>query len=265
MTTLLDSPAPSVVEALRGERRRRPLADRASSSGLRAQLEDGIFEVTAGHRPAAPIVIRTSSLRVAPLTTDLASSSLGRLRGVLLIELLRLASVGFQVESPFDDALDAWRCQSSSGAVADGLERLNRDEVARLATDVEAHWTTLRRALGTVPGPWLPRSALRVSQHLGGGDVVLADTVDLMLGSTNTDVASVTLLDVTTSPLGDGAERALRFHALVQTLRTGVVPLRSSAFSSATGELWVRDVDRELLQRGVRDVLEALGRLWRNP
>jgi hypothetical protein len=37
-----------------------------------------------------------------------------------------------------------------------------------------------------------------------------------------------------------------------------VVPLRTSIFSSATGELWTLDVDRELLMRGVDDVVETL-------
>jgi hypothetical protein len=68
----------------------------------------------------------------------------------------------------------------------------------------------------------------------------------------------VALLDVTTSTLDEGEERAMRYHALVQTLRTGVVPLRTSAFSTATGELWSCDVDGELLTRSVADLLEVL-------
>jgi hypothetical protein len=86
----------------------------------------------------------------------------------------------------------------------------------------------------------------------------LRDVVDLAVGSTHADVASVALVDVTTSPLGTSAERVMRFHALLETLRTSVVPLRTSIFSSATGELWTLDVDRELLMRGVDDVVETL-------
>jgi hypothetical protein len=58
--------------------------------------------------------------------------------------------------------------------------------------------------------------------------------------------------------LGEGAERVMRYHALIQTLRTSTVPLRTSIFSTATGELWSTDVDAELLSRAVDDVLEAL-------
>jgi hypothetical protein len=90
---------------------------------------------------------------------------------------------------------------------------------------------------------------------------VLRDVVDLMVGTTTGEVASVALLDVTTSPLGEGAERVMRYHALVQTLRTSIAPLRTSMFSTATGELWSTDVNDELLQRSVADVLRSLERL----
>ena len=91
--------------------------------------------------------------------------------------------------------------------------------------------------------------------------MVLRDVVDLMVGTTTGDVASVALLDVTTSPLGEGGERVMRYHALVQTLRTSTVPLRTSMFSTATGELWSLDVNDELLQRSVLDVLASLERM----
>jgi hypothetical protein len=93
---------------------------------------------------------------------------------------------------------------------------------------------------------------------LGGGNVQLNDVVDLVVGSTQSDHASVALVDVTTSPLGAGAERVMRYHALVQTLRACVVPLRTSMFSSATGELWSLDVDAELLMRAVGDLVDTL-------
>jgi hypothetical protein len=92
--------------------------------------------------------------------------------------------------------------------------------------------------------------------------VVLRDVVDLVIGNTTSDVASIALFDVTTSPLGEGAERTMRYHALVQTLRTSTMPLRSCTFSTATGELWVRDVDYSLLARSVDEVLTCVRDLW---
>jgi hypothetical protein len=94
-----------------------------------------------------------------------------------------------------------------------------------LATDVDRplrdHDAIARAALQR----WMPRTSLRAYQRLAGGNVVLRDVVDLMVGTTASVEASVVLLDVTTSPLGESAERVMRYHALVQTLRTSVAPL----------------------------------------
>jgi len=44
----------------------------------------------------------------------------------------------------------------------------------------------------------------------------------------------------------------------VHTLRTGVVPLRTALFSTATGELWTRDVTVEMLDVAVADIVEFI-------
>jgi hypothetical protein len=106
---------------------------------------------------------------------------------------------------------------------------------------------------------------VRAVQQLSGGAVVLRDVIDLMVGTTVGDVASVALFDVTTSPLSESSERTMRYHALVQTLRTGIVPLRTTTFSTATGEMWSLDVDSELLMRSAREVLATLEREWTAP
>jgi hypothetical protein len=262
MTTMLDTSPLSVVEALRGDRSKRPLIDIASAGGLRSLLEDGIFEVIGAPRLEAPIVIRTSSLTRHFATTDLALSTPGRIRGVLIGQLLRLLSVGMSIDHAFDDALAAWRGDVGANQLLEHFEALDDDERARLATDVDAHCVTLTRALGDIPGRWTPRSNVRAIQRLAGGNVVLRDVVDLMIGTSTSDVASIALFDVTTSPLGEGAERSMRYHALMQTLRTSVMPLRTCTFSSATGEIWIRDVDYELLSRSVEDVLACVRDQW---
>jgi hypothetical protein len=261
MTTLLDSSPISVVEALRGDRSKRPLIDIASAGGLRSLLEDGIFDIIGAVRLDAPIIVRATSLhqRFAP---DLAHSTPGRIRGVLIGQLLRLLSVGMSIDHAFDDAVAAWRGEVSTNELIQHLDALDSDERARLATDLEAHCVTLTRALGEIPAGWMPRSAVRATQRLAGGNVVLRDVVDLMIGTSTSEVASIALFDVTTSPLGEGAERSMRYHALMQTLRTSVMPLRTCTFSSATGEIWIRDVDYELLARSVDDVLASVREQW---
>ena len=251
---------PTIVEALRGERLERPIADLARAAGLRALLEDGIYDILGPTSPAAPIVIRSSSLRQAPATADLSMSPLSRLRGVLVNQVLRLASVGVTLEHPFAEVVSAWRLDAR-GELLESFDRLDDEDRARLDADLTAHAVTLRRALGEVPSGWMPRSAVRMSQRLAGGHVLLHDLIDLMVGTTSS-VASVALLDVSTSPLGEGSERALRYHALVQTLRASVAPLRVSTFSSATGDLLTYDVDDDMLNRAANDVLGAVRNLW---
>jgi hypothetical protein len=262
MTTMLDSSPVSVVEALRGDRSKRPLIDIASAGGLRSLLEDGIFAIVGALKLDAPIVVRATSLRQPFATTDLTHSTPGRLRGVLIGQLLRLLSVGMTIDHAFDDAVAAWRGDVGTNDLIQRLDALDGDERARLATDLEAHCVTLTRALGEIPASWMPRSAVRSIQRLAGGNVVLRDVVDLMIGTSTSEVASIALFDVTTSPLGEGAERSMHYHALMQTLRTSVMPLRTCTFSSATGEMWMRDVDYELLARSVEDVLASVRDQW---
>lgn len=264
MTTLTPSSPLRVVDALRGDPLTRPRADTSSAAGLRAHLDDGIYDIIGHEVPSTPLIVRASSLRQPPRTTGLAASPLGRIRGVLISQLLRLLCVGADIEHAFDDAVSAWRGEAGTNDLLEHLDRLDHDEWARLATDVTAHAVTLSRALGDVRGRWMPRSVVRATQRLAGGHVVLRDVIDLMVGTTNGDVASVALFDVTTAPLGPGAERTMRYHALVATLRTGVVPLRTSTFSTATGDLWTTDVDHDMLRRSGDEVLAILNDLWKH-
>ena len=261
MTTTTAHSPHSVVEALRGERAARPRIDTTSAAGLRGELEDGLFQVLGTITKSEPIIVRASSLRQTHYTTDLALSRTGLLRGVLVGQLLRLMSVGVVVEHAFDDAVDTLRGEGRSLDLLEHLGQLDNEERARLATDVTAHAVTLSRSLGDVPRHWSPRTAVPATQRLGGGRVVLRDVVDLVIGSSGGDVASIVLFDLTTSPLGEGAERVLRYHALVHTLKTSIVPWRAAMFSTATGELWTRDVDFELLMHSVHEVLSVVGEL----
>lgn len=197
-------------------------------------------------------------MRRADASREISDSSLSRARGVAISTLFRLLVAQVHVQNPLDDALCAWRGERPHDELLSAVEHLDADQAARLRADVDAHFATLDRGLGPIPSNWWPRTSQRARQILGGGNVQLNDVVDLVVGSTHSDRASVALVDVTTSPLGAGAERVMRYHALVQTLRAGVVPLRTSMFSSATGELWSLDVDAELLMRAVGDLVDTL-------
>lgn len=263
MTSLLEDAPLTVMDVLRGERDTRPLANNVAAAGLRATLEDGIFDVLGPSTLDEPITLRASSLTVHSNPFDQSLSTLAQVRGILVNQALRLMSIGMALEHPYDEALGAWRGDVGDSALTLFVDQLDEDDRARLATDVTAHCVTLKRSLGPLSTRWLPRTSLRAYQRLAGGNVVLRDVIDLMVGTTSSNLASVALLDVTTSSLSEGSERIMRYHALVQTLRTSVAPLRTSMFSTATGELWSLNVDDELLARSATDVLEALRRAVR--
>ena len=263
--TMLFERAPELIsEVLRGDRSRRPRRDDVSAAGLRAALEDHVFAVFAGERRDAPVVITAASLGAAGHTLALPDSPVARARGILVATAFRLLVAQVHLADPYADALTAWRAERPRHEVLDALTHLDDDQRARLRADVTAHVTTLRGAMGVFPSAWRPRTSQRARQLLGGTSVCLRDVIDLVVGSTQLAVANVALVDITTSPLGPGAERVMRYHALMQTLRTSVVPLRTSIFSSATGELWSADVDHELLMRAVEDVARVLDR-WAAP
>ncbi len=241
-----------VLEALRGDPEERPAVDLAAAAGLRARLETaarGAARVTPGLRVGAG-GLRTRRTATAPLAAAL--------RGLLVASALRLLAVGARPQSP-GTLLTAWRAAEGDSALALASDQLGAEERARLESDVAAHVATLRARLGSVPPTWAPRTAVRAHQRLAGGGVVLRDVVDLMVGTTLGPSAAVSLLDVTTAPLGEDDERVARYHALVQTLRTATVPLRSAVLSTATGELWCLEVDAATLERAVDELVAVLG------
>ncbi|MGC2485661.1 MAG: hypothetical protein WA359_05415 [Acidimicrobiales bacterium] len=254
MTSLLDDSPSCVMDVLRGERSTRPLPDTSTAAQLRGALEESLTVLLGVDPRDEPITVRASSLRQVGTTSE-GLSPHGPVRGILVNQALRLLCAGVAIDDVYGDTLVAWRAEVGENYLTGYIDQLEHDDVARLRADVEAHWVTLKRSLGSLSNWWLPRTSLRAYQRLASGNVILRDMVDLMMGTTTSDLASVVILDVTTSPLDEGAERVMRYHALVQTLRTGTVPLRTSMFSTGTGELWSVDVDHELLARSVADVL----------
>ena len=253
---------PLVAEILQGDRRRRPAADRSVAAGLRAELEDRIFELHRRGPRGGVLRIRTRDLRTESHLPEMNSAPTALLRGVLVSQLLRLVVVGQRIDSIFDDALDAWRATAPDSSLLETFGRLEPSDRARLATDVTAHAVTLIERLGPIPAKWRPRTAVAIAQHLANGRVVIRDVVDLVVGSTSAPTASVALFDLTTSPFGPSHERVLRYHALVETLRSNVAPLRVVSLSSATSEVWNVEVDHPLLRRALDELSSTMADRW---
>jgi len=256
MTTTATPSTVTLIDSLRDARRTVSPEVALDSAGIRATLADGIYSILGEARPTTPYVIRPSSFR-----RDVVASSytpFGRMRGALITQLMRLIAIDFPINDLFADAVTAWRASEGASELVEVFAGLDDDEMARLATDVVAHGVVLQQRLGTPPSSWSPRTAVRSAIRLGGGGVILRDHIDLVIGSANGIGSGVALIDITTSTLDESMERALRFHAVVETLKTGLAPRFVATLSTATGQLWRFNVDNDLLHRGVSEILSTL-------
>lgn len=245
--------APTVADLLRGDPQDRPPRDHTSAEQLRRRLEEHF--APRGGEALPPRSLRAASFR-APFPT-LQSSVVGRFRGILVNVALGLYVSGFHSTDAFADAVSAWRASAPMAEQQRAFASLDADQLARLAADVRAHTAVLLERLGTISASWRPRTNVRTALSLANGRLVLRDEFDLLVGTEARACASIALLDVTTAPLSEDNEAVMQYHALTQTLRSGVVPLRTALLSTATGEIWSRTVSRELLEGAVA-AIEAL-------
>ena len=259
MTSILDSTT-TVLQALRGNRTDRPAPRIGDAAILRAALEDSLYAIVGPQHFFDPLVLRSQDLRTEPLVLAENAHSLARVRGILIHHALRLLSVGYSFNNPYEEVLDAWRCEAGANELLTFIDHLDSEDRAKFATEIAAHTTALRHGLGTFGSSWSLRSTVRVANLLCAGAVALRDTIDLSIDTFGNGANSTVLLDLTPAPLDESSEKALRIHALNQTLRTGVTPLRSAVLSTATGDQVVREVTSDLLTQAVADVLKAAER-----
>ncbi len=250
------TPTVTLIDSLRNARQNLSSAPLLDSAGIRANLADGIYTILGEAQPNVPYVIRPSSFRQTVATS--AYTPFGRMRGALITQLMRLIAINYPIDELFACAVSAWRASEGASELVEVFASLDDDERARLATDVVAHGVVLQQRLGTPPATWLPRTAVRSGIRLAGGGVILRDHVDLVIGNANGEGTGVALIDITTSTLDQSMEQALRYHAVVETLKNGTAPRFVAALSTATGQLWRFNVDGEVLQRGVQDILVTL-------
>jgi hypothetical protein len=253
MTAATIAPSDDLVVALRGAGSLRPSVDRGLAGGLRAWLDDGIFEL-AGVPSPGQLRVATRDVVGAPAPGARA----GLLRGALVAQVLRLHVAGCTPEDPFAAASAALLASGRDDDLAGLLVELDQDERARLATEVASHAAVLFDQLPAIPARWSPRVGVSHRVPLAGGGVALCGRVDLTLGAPGGATACVCLLDVTTSPLDARHLVGLTYLALLSTLRAGEPPLRVAALSTADGAALVRDVDATMLTGAVAGVLRTI-------
>jgi len=249
-TTALD-----LLSQLRGDRSKRPAIDRGLAGGLRAWLEDELvgFEFREPGNPLrlSPRSITTEGLRSVPGPGVLARAGLVR-------ALLAQRVLTGEVTHAMDEALAALEAEEDT--VAEHIHNLEPDAFAQLAAEVTAHDAVLARSLQRVPGSWFPRCNQRLSISLKGGAILLSAQPSLALGPPAHEVATVCLLEVTTSVSDETTARRLGVLALLETLRSQAAPLRVASLSTATGEQTLVEVTDKLLVDAVADVIIAVMR-----
>jgi hypothetical protein len=247
-----------LLEALRGQRHSRPSLDLTLAGGLRSWLEDDLAPLVADLSLSSPLLLspRTvvdSSLSAVPNISAIA-------RAALVTSLLMHEVFLGAVTHPMDDALSALEADPGREELVEAIHGLEPDAFAQLAAEVTAHHSVLARHVGMIPSTWLPRVASRLSVNLAGGRVLLGASPSLLLGPPSFEVASVCLLEVTTSPLDEHTEKRLSVFALLELLRSGATPLRVGSLSTSTGETLVCTVNDGLLTAALHLVTAAVAR-----
>ena len=254
-----------VLDALRAPERPRPRYDAGLRAALRAHLEEELGPLAALVDRPAVLTKRALGEVLTCEAHHLASTAapfewnVALARGVVVHRAIQLGVFRRDAPPPLelvDDALDRL-ADDPDAAVADYLLDLPEAERAELrgaASEVVSAFTELWPPLART---WFPRTETPVRAELCGGKVVLTGRVDLSLGVADGDRAGRVLVDLKTGGASAGHLHDLRFYALLETLRSGVPPLRLATSYLEAGDLAVEDVDEDVLEAAVRRTVQG--------
>lgn len=263
----------ALVSRLRGDGAPRPPVDPGDAAGLREWLEDGLADALAplGDDPSRPVQVTKDALnQVLVCEAHLAAQrraprrvTAALARGMLVDVLFRQWLTTGAMADPWADGLDALRAEGDRDDVAaylaglpDEQRRALADEVAEHAARVCSSWP--------VPAPsWLARTQERLVVPLAGGRVVLSGVLDLALGAPSAGRASVCVVELKSGRRRVEHRGDLHLYALMETLRSGAPPFRVATYYTATGELDVEPVGRDVLVGALHRTLSGTRRLCR--
>jgi len=262
---------PALLDRLRVTGRARPVPDPELVADLRSHLG---LDVGTGHPvPGGPVVVTAARLTQALVCAAHAEPDGPRepeptpalACGALIDVLFRQLVVTGSLDDPFADGLDALSVDDRRRPLLAWIDALAPGERDGLRAEVLRQAEGLRQRWPALDPSWLPRTkeCLRVPATAGGFELVAR--VDLAVGRPAVDEASVALVDVTsgTPRAAHAADR--RFHALVETLRSGVPPFAVATYYTRTGECDVDAVTADVVVHAARrcraglDVLVGAG------
>jgi hypothetical protein len=247
-----------VLQRLRGALEARPRVDPNLAGGLRAWLEDGVADVSATLSSAAASVHMDWRWVTGDLERDADTVTPPMALGALVATLFRQVIVTGATDDPLDDALAGLEADERRDRVAQFVRELPAPALTSVADDLSAASRHLVRDWGSVPSWWLPRTDDPVVVPLGGGRIVLTGLFDLVLGAPSTGCASVCVVEVRSGARRASDRTRRRWHALLETLRSGAPPFRVATYYTRDGSLEVDEVDDRMLNGVVDEVLAGI-------
>ena len=248
----------ALLDRLRVTGRARPEADPVLVADLRAHL--GLDLATGDPGRDGPVVVTgprltralTCAPHAVPDAVDGCEPTLALACGALIDVLFRQLVTTGSLGTGFDDGLDALSVDGRRTGLVGWIGALAPAERAELRSEVDRQVEGLRHRWPTLDPAWLPRTKECLRVPSAGGAFELVARVDLAVGRRVPDQASVALVDVTSGALRSAHAADRRFHALVETLRSGVPPFAVATYSTRTGELAVDPVTTHLLVMAAR-------------
>ena len=261
----------ALVARLRGDGDTRPPVDPGLAGGLREWLDDELA-AAAATVPAQAVPVRLTKDLVNQVLTCEAHLDRRRapppptpelVRGICVDLLFRQWVTIGRLGDPLDDALSALAASPDGATTTAAIAALDEAGRSELAAELAAHSRILTTGWPVPPPSWLARTQERLTVALAGGRVILQGVVDLALGSPSAGTASVCIVEVKSGRRRVEHRGDLQLYALMETLRSGAPPFRVATYYTATGELDVESVGREVLQGALHRLVLAATRLCR--
>lgn len=262
----------ALLARLRGDGPARPAVDPGLAGGLRDWLQDGLAGSVAALDPEAdPVRLTKERLnQVLVCEAHLAARrgaartvSAELARGTMVDALFRQWVTTGRVDDPWADGLAALDADGDRDGIADFLRTLPAERRQAIADEVGEHAARITEAWPVPAAGWLPRTQERLLVPLAGGKVLLSGVIDLALGTPSAGQASVCVVEIKSGRRRVEHRADLHLYALMETLRSGAPPFRVATYYTATGELDVEPVGRDVLVSALHRVLAGAVRLCR--
>ena len=162
-----------------------------------------------------------------------------------------------------DHAIDTLAADDRSRSPGPWLASAPQLELAELRARANEVVSKFLECWPPLPPAWSPRTETGIGAYLCADRIVLWGKVDLALGRAAGTEARVLLVDLKTGRSHTSHLDDLRFYALIQTLRVGVPPFRVASYYLDTATFHADDVTDDILETGVRRVVDGVKRIAR--